>query len=632
MAYERPIPTSQDVRTSMQRRNARPGKIEKAKDPRRALARLLPYLAPYKGQFALVVIFVVLFSALSLAGPYLMGVAIDRCIGGKDLPGLLKTVLFMLAAYLASNAFQIAANWLIARVSQDALKTLRGDLFTHLQTLPMAFFDTNSAGGLMSRLTNDIDAINQAVSQNVIALLSGVLTMAGILAAMFALNGWLALGSLVILPIMYWFTRFIATYTRKGFRDLQKNLGELNGVAEEAIAGQKVIKAFRRNDAAIEAFRVQNRAVYASSLYANSYAMLLMPLTGVLGSFFVIVLASLGGWLALEGLASVGTIATFINYGQNFTSPLRQLANLYNAIQAALAGAERVFEIVDMEPEADEAAAAVRAEAEAAEADERKRGRLPAPAALPARRLRGDVSFRDVRFSYVEGRPVIADFSLDVRAGQTIALVGPTGAGKTTVINLLTRFYDPQGGSIAIDGEDLRTLPKADLRRNLGLVLQETFLFADTVLENIRYGRLDATDEECVEAAKLADADHFIRQLPQGYRTNLSERAGNLSQGQRQLLSIARAILADPAILVLDEATSSVDTRTELKIQKALLRLMEGRTSFVIAHRLSTIRDADRVVVIDGGRIVEQGSHDELLAARGFYHRLYVSQFKGNEL
>ncbi|MCE1195209.1 ABC transporter ATP-binding protein/permease [bacterium] len=627
MAYERPIPTSQDVRTSMQRRNVRPGKIEKAKDPRRALARLLPYLAPYKGRFGLVVLFVLLFSALGLAGPYLMGVAIDRCIGGKDLPGLLNTVLLMLAAYLSSNAFQLAANWLIARVSQDALKTLRGDLFAHLQTLPMGFFDTNSAGGLMSRLTNDIDAINQAVSQNVIALLSGVLTMAGILAAMFALNGWLALGSLVILPIMYWFSRFIATYTRKGFRDLQKNLGELNGVAEEAIAGQKVIKAFRRNDSVVEAFRVRNREVYASSLYANSYAMLLMPLTGVLGSFFVIVLASLGGWLALEGLASVGTIATFINYGQNFTSPLRQLANLYNAIQAALAGAERVFEIIDMAPEVDEAMAAG-AGADALGAVVRR----PAPGATPARRLRGDVSFRDVRFSYVEGRPVIADFSLDVRAGQTIALVGPTGAGKTTVINLLTRFYDPQGGSIAIDGADIRTLPKADLRRNLGLVLQETFLFADTVLENIRYGRLDATDEECDEAAKLADADHFIRQLPQGYRTNLSERAGNLSQGQRQLLSIARAILADPAILVLDEATSSVDTRTELKIQKALLRLMEGRTSFVIAHRLSTIRDADRVVVIDGGRIVEQGSHDELLAARGFYHRLYVSQFKGNEL
>jgi len=455
----------------------------------------------------------------------------------------------------------------------------------------------------------------------VIALLSGALTMAGILAAMFALNGWLALGSLIILPIMYWFTRFIAAYTRKGFRDLQKNLGELNGVAEEAIAGQKVIKAFRRNDSVIEAFRARNREVYASSLYANSYAMLLMPLTGVLGSFFVIVLASLGGWLALEGLASVGTIATFINYGQNFTSPLRQLANLYNAIQAALAGAERVFEIIDMAPEVDQAAAAGAAA-----------GGISALGAEPSRRLRGDVSFRDVRFSYVEERPVIMDFSLDVRAGQTIALVGPTGAGKTTVINLLTRFYDPQGGSIAIDGEDIKTLPKADLRRNLGLVLQETFLFADTVLENIRYGRLDATDEECMEAAKLADADHFIRQLPQGYHTNLSERAGNLSQGQRQLLSIARAILADPAILILDEATSSVDTRTEVKIQKALLRLMEGRTSFVIAHRLSTIRDADRVVVIDGGRIVEQGSHDELLAARGFYHRLYVSQFKGNEI
>jgi ATP-binding cassette subfamily B protein len=452
--------------------------------------------------------------------------------------------------------------------------------------------------------------------------------MAGILAAMFALNGWLALGSLVILPIMYWFSRFIATYTRKGFRDLQKNLGELNGVAEEAIAGQKVIKAFRRNDSVIEAFRVRNREVYASSLYANSYAMLLMPLTGVLGSFFVIVLASLGGWLALEGLASVGTIATFINYGQNFTSPLRQLANLYNAIQAALAGAERVFEIIDMEPEVDEAGGEAAGTGTVGGATEL----APAPDAAPVRRLRGDVSFRGVRFSYVEGCPVIVDFSLDVKAGQTIALVGPTGAGKTTLINLLTRFYDPQGGSIAIDGTDIRTLPKADLRRNLGLVLQETFLFADTVLENIRYGRLDATDEECVEAAKLADADHFIKQLPQGYRTNLSERAGNLSQGQRQLLSIARAILADPAILVLDEATSSVDTRTELKIQKALLRLMEGRTSFVIAHRLSTIRDADRVVVIDGGRIVEQGSHDELLAARGFYHRLYVSQFKGNEI
>jgi ATP-binding cassette subfamily B protein len=433
--------------------------------------------------------------------------------------------------------------------------------------------------------------------------------MLGILVAMFMLNHWLALASLVVIPIMVWFSRFIATYTRKGFRELQKNLGELNNIAEESISGQKVIKAFRRNDTVISAFRERNQAVYKAGVYANSYAMLLMPLTGVLGSFFVIVLASLGGWLALKGLASVGMIATFINYGQNFTSPLRQLANLYNSIQAALAGAERVFEIIDTPPEVADAGNAV-----------------------PVARLRGAVTFRDVSFAYTPGTAVIKNFSLDVAAGQTIALVGPTGAGKTTIINLLTRFYEAQSGSIEIDSVDIRAMRKADLRRNLSLVLQDTFLFADTVMENIRYGRLGASDDECVEAARMAEADHFIRQLPQGYGTNLSERAGNLSQGQRQLLSIARAILADPAILILDEATSSVDTRTELRIQKALLRLMEGRTSFVIAHRLSTIRDADKVVVIDKGEIVEQGSHQELLDKRGFYHRLYVSQFKGNEI
>jgi ATP-binding cassette subfamily B protein len=431
--------------------------------------------------------------------------------------------------------------------------------------------------------------------------------MGGILIAMFLLNHWLALASLFVVPLMIWFTRFVSKYTRKGFRDLQKNLGDLNSVAEEAISGQKVIKAFRRNASVIEAFRVRNNAVFQAGVSANSYALLLMPLTGVLGTFFVIVLASLGGWLALQGLVSVGTIATFINYGRNFTSPLSQLANLYNSIQAALAGAERVFEIVDTPSEA-----------------------ADAPLSVPVSTIRGDVSLRDVQFAYVPGTPIIRSFSLEVEAGQTIALVGPTGAGKTTIINLLTRFYEIQGGSIRIDGKDIREMKKADLRRSLGLVLQDTFLFADTVMENIRYGRLEATDAECVEAARMAEADHFIRQLPQGYQTNLSERAGNLSQGQRQLLSIARAILAAPAILVLDEATSSVDTRTELRIQKALLRLMQGRTSFVIAHRLSTIRDADKVVVINNGEIVEQGSHQELLDRHGFYYNLYQSQFKGH--
>lgn len=603
------MPSGIDVRSSMQRRPSRPGKIEKAKNPRRALTRLALYLKPYKLSLGLVMGFVLLYSLLGLAGPYLMGVAIDKFIGGKDLAGLSRTAGLMLAMYVLSNLFQVVANWIMARVSQEALKGLRTDLFTHLQTLSMNFFDTHATGGLMSRLTNDIDAINQAVSQNVTSLLASVVTMVGILITMFLLNHWLALASLLVVPIMLWFTRFVAKYTRKGFRDLQKNLGELNSVAEEAISGQKVIKAFRRNDSVIEAFRARNQAVFEAGVYANSYALLLMPLTAVLGNFFVIVLASLGGWLALQGLVSVGTIATFINYGQNFTSPLRQLANLYNSIQAALAGAERVFEIIDTPSEI-----------------------ADAPDAAPVAVIRGNVSLRNVQFAYTPGTPIIKNFSLDVAAGQTIALVGPTGAGKTTIINLLTRFYEIQGGSISIDGVDIRDMRKADLRRSLALVLQDTFLFADTVMENIRYGRLDATDEECMEAARMAEADHFIRQLPQGYQTNLSERAGNLSQGQRQLLSIARAILADPAILVLDEATSSVDTRTEVRIQSALLRLMKGRTSFVIAHRLSTIRDADKVVVINNGEIVEQGSHQELLDLRGFYHHLYVSQFKGNAI
>jgi ATP-binding cassette, subfamily B, multidrug efflux pump len=600
---------SVDLRQSMHRRGGRPRVIEKAKDPRKAMMRLVLYLKPYKLSIGLVVGFITLSSLIGLCGPYLMGVAIDRYIGGKDLPGLLKLAAAMLAAYVSSNLLMVAANWIMARISQLALKELRKDLFSHLQTLSMSFFDTHAAGGLMSRLTNDIDAINQAVSQNVTTLIASTLTMLGILVAMFALNHWLALASLFVIPIMAAFARFVAKYTRKGFRDLQKNLGELNGVAEEAISGQKVIKAFRRNDSVIEDFRAKNQAVFKAGVYANSFSMLLMPLTQVLGSFFVVVLAGLGGALALRSLVSVGTIATFINYGQNFTSPLRQLANLYNSIQAALAGAERVFEIVDTPSEI-----------------------ADAPQFRPISPIRGDVSLRGVQFAYSPGSPVIKDFSLEVKAGQTIALVGPTGAGKTTIINLLTRFYEIQGGSISIDGQDIREMRKADLRRSLGLVLQDTFLFSCTVMENIRYGRLEASDEECFEAARMADADHFIRQLPQGYETNLSERAGNLSQGQRQLLSISRAILSDPAILILDEATSSVDTRTEARIQEALLRLMRGRTSFVIAHRLSTIRDADKVVVIDGGRIVEQGSHDELIALHGFYHHLYLSQFKGNEI
>lgn len=583
--------------------------IEKARDPRRALKGLLRYLLPFKATLILVLVAVVVYTLLGLAGPYLMGVAIDRFIGTGNAAGLPRIALLMLAAYLLNNLFQAVSAWLMADVSQRALKAMRADLFGHLQTMPLAFFDRNPAGDLMSRLTNDIDAINQAVSQNVTSLIASVLSMVGIVVAMFVLDKWLALASLLVVPIMFWFTQFVARYTRRGFRELQKELGGLNATMEETISGQKVITAFRRNASAIAAFQARNEAVFRAGVSANSYALLLMPLTNVLGNFFVIVLVGLGGFLALRGLVTVGTIATFISYGQNFINPLRQLANMYNSIQAALAGAERIFEILDTPSEVD------------------------APASAPAlAAIQGDVCFEDVDFGYRPGQHVIKDMSLHAQPGQMIALVGPTGAGKTTIINLLTRFYEIDDGCIEIDGRNIQDIHKADLRRQLGLVLQDTFLFSASVLDNIRYGRLDATDDEVIAAAEMADADHFIRQLPHGYQTLLSERASNLSQGQRQLLAIARAILADPAILILDEATSSVDTRTEARIQAALLRLMAGRTSFVIAHRLSTIRDADRVLVIDEGRIVEAGTHAELLARRGFFHHLYMSQFKGQEI
>jgi ATP-binding cassette subfamily B protein len=606
-----PAPAASDgVRAAAQPPGPRfGGKIEKARDARGALERIAAYFGRFRGRLLLVAAGVVAYTFLGLCGPYLMGVAIDRFIGGKDAAGLTRVAWLMLATYVLNNVLQAATSWLMAGVSQRALQDIRRDLFQHLQTLPLAFFDRRPAGELMSRLTNDIDAINQAVAQNVTSLLASVLSMLGIVVAMFVLDRWLALASLLVVPIMFWFTSFVARYTRKGFKALQESLGGLNAVMEEALSGQKVVKIFRRQESMASGFRERNEEVYRAGVYANTYALLLMPLTAVLGNLFVIVLAGLGGWLALSGLVTVGVIATFISYGQNFVAPLRQLSNLYNTIQAALAGAERVFEILDARPEVDEARGAAEI--------------------LP---VRGSVRFDHVTFGYRQGAPVLRDVSLEARPGEMVALVGPTGAGKTTIINLLTRFYEIDGGAILIDDADLRTLDKGALRRKLGLVLQDTYLFSSTVMENLRYGRLDATDAEVIEAAKMADADHFIRQLPHGYQTVLSERAGNLSQGQRQLLAIARTLLADPAILILDEATSSVDTRTEARIQRSLLRLMKGRTSFVIAHRLSTIRDADQVLVISDGQIIERGTHDGLLAQHGFYEKLYRSQFKGQAI
>ena len=586
-----------------------PGAIEKPKDIRSASVRLLGYLASSKATLLIVFMLVVLYTLTGLAGPYLMGVAIDQYIANKDIQGLVQIVVLMGLAYLATNLLSAASDWLMSQATQKALKELRSELFSHLQLLSLNYYDRNPPGELMSRLTNDINVINQAVSMNITSLFANVLTLVGILIAMFVLDLWLALASLLVVPLTLWFTTFIAKYSRRGFRELQAGLGDLNAAIEETISGQRVIKAFRRNESAYEKFNRSNQDVYEAGKYAHTYAFLLMPLTNQIGNFFVITLAGLGGWLAINGLVTVGMIATFISYGRQFIQPVRQLSNLYNSIQSALAGAERVFEVLDTQPELEDA-----------------------PSAISLQKVEGDVRFEHVHFGYLTDVPVIKGMSLHANAGQTVALVGPTGAGKTTIINLLSRFYDIQSGIISIDGKNIRDIKKEDLRRSLGIVLQDTFLFSDTVMENIRYGRLDASDEECIEAANVADADYFIRQLPQGYQTHLSERGSNLSLGQRQLLAISRAVLADPGILVLDEATSSVDTRTEAHIQKALLTLMEGRTSFVIAHRLSTIRDADNVLVIRQGEIIEQGSHDQLIDQKGFYYNLYVSQFKGQAI
>ena len=581
---------------------------ERATDARGALRRLLGYLTPYRWTIVSVFVLATFATAMALVGPYLMGVAIDRIVARSPMSALLSIVGTMLAAYVIAWIANTGQGVLIATVAQRAMRVLRGDLFEQLQRLSLRFHDSRRSGETMSRLTNDIDAISRVLSQNVTQLFSGLLTMVGILVVMFVLSPWLALASMIVLPLMFGLVILIGKKTRTAFRSYQKNLGTLNGTLEETYSGQRVVMAFGQEDRVLERFDEHNATVRKLGIYAMTYALFVMPMMGILSNMNVAVVAGIGGWLAIRGVVTIGLIATFITYSRRFAEPLRQLGGLYNQVQQSLAGAERIFEVLD----------------ETADLIDR-------PDAIDLAEIHGAVELEDVTFAYVPEVPVLHGVSLRADPGQTIALVGPTGAGKTTIVNLLSRFYEIEDGAARIDGTDIRDATKGSLRRQLGVVLQQTFLFAESVMENIRYGRLDATDDEVVAAATLADADGFIRRLPQGYETVLSERGGNLSEGQRQLIAIARAVLADPRILVLDEATSSVDTRTEVQIQRALRQLMKGRTSFVIAHRLSTIRNADRIVVIEDGRIVEQGSHDELMANDGAYRRLYLSQFRGNE-
>ena len=583
-----------------------PSKVEKAKDRRGTVLRLWGYLRQQRAALIVTAVLVVGSTILNVLLPYLLGRAIDRYVIPGDLAGLWQIGLLMLGLYALNSLLTWLQSYIMAGASQRTVRDIRNDLFGRLQTLPLRFFDQRSHGDLMSRLTNDVENVNQVLSDGIVQIVSGVLSMIGVAVVMLSINPMLAVVSLLVTSALsLTVNRGIAPRMRSGFRKQQAALGTLNGLIEETITGQRAVKAYHREPTVIAQFDAANHELRQSAIRAQAVAGVIGPMMNVTGNLSLAIVAGTGGWLAVQGLATVGTIASFITYSRQFGRPLTELANLYGSIQSAIAGAERVFAVID----------------EAAEAD--------APDAQPLAQIKGDVAFDDVSFGYVPNVPVLKRVSLRAKPGQVVALVGPTGAGKTTIVNLLTRFYDIDSGHITIDGHDIRSLTKDDLRQQLGIVLQDTFLFGGTVMDNIRYGRLDASDDEIIAAAKLANADQFIHRLPQGYHTLLSERANNLSQGQRQLLAIARAILADPRILILDEATSSVDTRTEQHIQEAMRRLMSGRTSFVIAHRLSTIREADQILVINHGEIIERGTHDSLLAAHGFYAQLYASQFHG---
>jgi ATP-binding cassette subfamily B multidrug efflux pump len=582
------------------------GTGEQARDAQGTVRRLWGFLRRQRLGLVGVFVLVAASTAFGSLGPYLMGRAIDKYILEGDLPGLARQVLLMVGVYLGASTMTWLQTYVMAAVAQRTVRDIRNELFAKLQTLSLRFFDQRSHGDLMSRLTNDVENISTVLTESVTQFFSSFLMLLSVAGIMLWLNWRLALVSLVTMPLMVALTTFVARRTRRGYREQQRTLGELIGFIEETISGARVVKAYGQEDTAIEVFESANRQLQRASTTAQTFVQVLGPLSNMVNNIGYAIVAGAGGWMAVEGLVTVGVIASFVDYARRLSRPLNEIANLYNSIQSAIAGAERVFELLDEVPELADAKSA--------------------PALRP---IVGEVVFDDVSFSYEEGVPVLKNLSLRAKPGQTIALVGPTGAGKTTIVNLLTRFYDIDHGRITVDGQDIRTVRKDSLRRQLGIVLQDTFLFSGTVMDNIRYGRLDATDEEVEAAARLANADFFIRHLPQGYQTLVAERGSNLSLGQRQLLAIARTILANPGILVLDEATSSVDTRTEANIQGALLRLMKGRTSFVIAHRLSTIREADEILVIDAGRIVERGAHNRLLAERGFYHGLYMSQFRG---
>jgi ATP-binding cassette subfamily B protein len=590
--------------------------VRKAKNFKGTLKRLLTYFRPFKLRLTLVLSAAILSTVFNIVGPKIQILAINKLAEGfamklQGVPGaqidftyIGHVLMILLGLYLISALFGYLQQYIMAGVAQSAVYTMRQQVDQKLARLPLRFFDSRTHGEILSRAVNDMDNISTTLQQSVTQLITSVVTLIGVVVLMLTISPLLTLVVLVTLPLSVFVTMGIAKRSQRYFAKQQKSLGELNGHVEEMYTGHKIVKAFGRERASIAEFDELNESLYNVGWRAQFMSGMIMPLMMCVGNFGYVCVSVLGGILVTNGTIGVGDVVAFIQYARQFTMPITQLASITNTIQLTIASAERVFELLDEGEQLPEASA---------------------PEVLMA--PRGAVQFEHVTFGYSPEKPLIQNMRIDIQPGQMAAIVGPTGAGKTTLVNLLMRFYELDDGAILVDGINITQFRRGDLRRVFGMVLQDTWLFNGTIRENIAYGRVDATEEEIIQAARAAQADHFIRTLPDGYDTVLNQEATNLSQGQKQLLTIARAVLADPAVLILDEATSSVDTRTELLIQQAMSALMKGRTSFVIAHRLSTIRDADLILVMNHGSIIEQGTHLELLATGGFYADLYNSQF-----
>ncbi len=599
--------------------------VEKAKDFKGTALRLLRYFLPQKFLLIIVLITAIIGTVFNIVGPKILGLATTKLFDGLiakfqafqrhqpppaiDFHYIATVLLILLGLYVISSIFIYIQQYVMAGVAQRTMYRLRKEVDEKISRLPLKYFDTRTHGEIMSRAVNDMDNLSTTLQQSVTQLISSAVTLVGVIVLMLTISPLLSLIVLLTFPLSLFITVGIAKRSQEYFRRQQRSLGELNGHVEEMFTGHKIVKAFGRERQSIDEFNERNEKLYDAGWRAQFVSGIIMPLMRFVGNIGYVFVAAVGGIMVINNAITIGDVQAFIQYAQQFTQPITMLANIANVIQSAMASAERIFDLLDEQEEVPEAANAPVIE-----------------------HPEGAVQFEHVKFGYSPDNILMQDMNIDVQPGQMIAVVGPTGAGKTTLVNLLMRFYEVNSGSILVDGVDITEIKRGALRRMFGMVLQDTWLFNGTIRANIAYGREDATEEEIVRAAKAANADHFIRTLPEGYNTVLNEEASNISQGQKQLLTIARAFLADPEILILDEATSSVDTRTEIQIQKAMAELMKGRTSFVIAHRLSTIRDADLILVMNHGTIVEKGTHEELLAQNGFYADLYNSQFTGRTL